>query len=366
MLRFLLVILLTIFYVGCGTDNVVVTDIAFDEVGVDSKHYCPEKPEGYNQSMSSYVDSTEVSYEILNTPIGMTMREFEAVFQEAVAPIREHMPIPIDLMRKLCLDRPDVEISVANIDESGSTLGQAWLPPISKYTKRPTTLNLDSHEFGEFPFNYNIVSVLRHEILHSLGVRHSDFPDALMFWKYRYSPDMTLDDIVAIRTIYNNLEDFEFEGRTYTFITDSEDWVAVNFKSREFFSGCHGAKPHWFDRSLIDAMQFLRDQYGAIKINSTYRDPQCNSQTSGASRTSKHMHNIAVDFRFLDPTAGARYRESIRNRDDIWQSLRSTYGVNGFGTYTGDFHHLDTRDSYSAWGFDSELSLTDLSQNGVD
>ena len=352
MIRLLLVFIFTIVVFSCGQDIPLPTDIPQEE-----KHWCPEAPEGYNQSMSSYVDSTHVGYSILNTPIGLSMDEFEAIYQEAVAPIREHMPIPIDLISNLCVAIADVEISIAEIDSRGPTLGQAWLPPISKYTKTPTSLNLDVYEFGTHPSRYNTVSVLRHEILHSIGVRHSNYEGALMFWKYRYDANLSLDDILAIRTIYENLEDFTFEGRTYTFIYDTEEWVARNFKSREFYSRCHGAIPHWIDRDLIDGLQFLRDKYGAIKITSTYRNPECNSNTAGASATSRHMHNIAVDFKFLDPLAAGRYREAIRSRGYVFGQLRDEYNINGFGTYTGDFHHIDTRDRFATWGFDSELSL---------
>lgn len=55
----------------------------------------------------------------------------------------------------------------------------------------------------------DLFSVTVHELGHSLGLMHSNIPDAIMFPYYRgYSKSIKLhsDDIVAIRKLYGGKE----------------------------------------------------------------------------------------------------------------------------------------------------------------
>lgn len=70
--------------------------------------------------------------------------------------------------------------------------------------------------------------------------------------------------------------------------------------------------------------------FGAIRINSTYRSPSHNRRVGGAPR-SLHLECRAVDFSYRGPRRGALIR-----------FLRSHSGVGGVGVYGGSGHiHID-------------------------
>lgn len=364
-MRKLILVLALFLTSGClGDTGYSSLDVVRDHYSEDvpAAHCSAQHVEGYNASLSSYVDSSAIRIGYVDKPEGVDINVWESYIQEAIRPIQDNILIPIGLADDIG-GKADIMISIINIDGPGETLGQAYFPPISKYTPRPTPLQLDKLDFGKYPFNYNIVSVLRHEILHAIGIRHSDYPDALMWWKYKVSPNLGLDDIVAIREIYRNLDDFVFDGATYTYIYKSKDYIARNFTYNEFYSKCRDDKPHWIDRSVIDALQFLRDTYGPIRITSSFRHPECNAATRGASTRSQHMNHRAVDFKFIYSSSTNKYRRDIKTKGSVYRMLRDL-GINGFGTYVGNFHHIDSRPSLAIWGFDKAMSLD--SAIGVD
>lgn len=73
----------------------------------------------------------------------------------------------------------------------------------------------------------NFNSVIRHEILHILGLDHTDDPESILFGTPNTDPTLTEDDIFTIETLYNNLVEASF--------TENEITNTVEENIEEFF-----------------------------------------------------------------------------------------------------------------------------------
>lgn len=82
---------------------------------------------------------------------------------------------------------------------------------------------------------------------------------------------------------------------------DPATWLAPNFQLVEIAQASKGryaiVQPH-----AIVSLQSLRDQVGAIGINSGYRSPAYNAGLSGSATYSRHMYGDAFD---MDPLAAS-------------------------------------------------------------
>lgn len=82
---------------------------------------------------------------------------------------------------------------------------------------------------------------------------------------------------------------------------DPATWLAPNFQLVEIAQASKGryaiVQPH-----AIESLQNLRDQVGAIGINSGYRSPAYNAGLSGSATYSRHMYGDAYD---MDPLAAS-------------------------------------------------------------
>lgn len=109
-----------------------------------------------------------------------------------------------------------------------------------------------------------------------------------------------------------------------------------NFKVVEF--ACKdGSDPIKIDADLVISLQQIRDRFGAVTINSAYRNAEYNKKIGGASR-SQHIYGKAADIvvKGQTPLTIARYAEKELEK------------INGIGLYKG-FTHVDTRKNKSYW-----------------
>lgn len=96
-------------------------------------------------------------------------------------------------------------------------------------------------------------------------------------------------------------------------------WLSPHFKVDELRS--RGDKTCHIDRSLLIALELLREQYGRpITLRSGYRDPDWNRRQGGATH-SMHMYGVAADValdwtvdrvKALGIFSGIGYRKSDR------------------------------------------------------
>lgn len=153
-----------------------------------------------------------------------------------------------------------------------------------------------------------------------------------MYWAYQHLEALHIDDVLAAHDKYNK-SDFTHDGVEYLYVKGDLK-VAPNFRLREFAGGC--VSHPWIAKPLVLALQMLRDEYGAIRVNSTYRSHECNEQAGGASR-SYHLTSQAIDFSFLQAGSHSRFKNDVESGACIVNSLR-TIGVGGIGGYSGHYH----------------------------
>jgi uncharacterized protein YcbK (DUF882 family) len=72
--------------------------------------------------------------------------------------------------------------------------------------------------------------------------------------------------------------------------------AAANFNIKEFFSNSLGVESHPFDFALIEVAQAIRDKYGVVVVNSTYRS-HLHNMAVGGSVNSRHLDGFAMDLR---------------------------------------------------------------------
>lgn len=79
-------------------------------------------------------------------------------------------------------------------------LGHAFFPNSEQDT---VEIHMNAEiSWGRKPPDYNLLPALTHEIGHALGLRHSNYSDALMYPPYKEDAALTRDDIVGIQSLY--------------------------------------------------------------------------------------------------------------------------------------------------------------------
>ncbi len=328
--------------------------------------------EAFNLSLGSYKASKGIKYFVASYPDFMDTAYADKIIDRAWMAWREHIVTPF-IARTYDRDRAIrdsfnvIEIRFENMDGRGGLLGQAEYPPAGDGNGGPSTRSVifdnydtQGQEEGTAAFDFFTTAV--HEFGHTLGLRHCDDDQAVMYWQYSgRQVGLRFDDIAGIREKYNPA-DFTWKGKRYQYITRERPGKASkNFTYREFYTKCSYASGHYLDSALVVGIQSIRAHYQIpIKIISSYRTHECNTQAGGAKR-SQHMQNNAIDWKFMGKYAALitnRYQEDIKNRGVVFQKL-FTDGIRGFGTYATS-NHLDTRISpnmmvwmgqyYNVWG----------------
>ena len=246
-------------------------------------------------------------------------------------------------------------------DGIGGDLARANPPPVAGQKFKPV-IAFDLADCWEMvrkrdkPYP-NFSTVALHELGHALaGLRHDD-SRGIMNSAYKYR-ELQIDDICGIKAMYNYFSKFDFNGRSYVWISKySKANRTINFKDAEFVSKCKTINDdgHFLALETINAIQYVRTYYECpIQILSTFRDPVCNANAGGAS-LSQHILRNAVDWKFVGPNARKaqeRFESDINNkRIPLYVLLQ--LGITGFGTYPYGYgtNHFDCRNDkqYNRW-----------------
>jgi len=329
--------------------------------------------EGYNFSFSSWRDSADIKYYVVNTPPLMEKAEADSVIQRAYGLWNQEINIPIEQTNNI--DEADIVIEFEFLDGKNGTLGLSEFPPSSADTPTPIKVLFDSYDIHgavEVAAVYDFFTIAVHECGHSLGLRHSGNLKAVMYPTYNQAlTELAIDDVLGIRTRYMPGQPFYFEDHEYVWINkDSEFQILPNFKEKEFFTRCNTELDgHFLCRGALDGIDLIRNEYGTpIKVLSSFRDEYCNHRVGGASQSQHVVHN-AVDWKFVGPNARNAYNAYVN--DVINQNCTFTnllvMGVRGLGAYPTSFH-IDTRlsgakhfgpFSYSTWGVFTPGAITE-------
>lgn len=193
---------------------------------------------------------------------------------------------------------------------------------------------------------YNFEYICKHEAGHGIfNLMHND--DYSIMNENKKWKDIQFDDVFASRLVFKKYENFDFDGNRYTWITNSNKQVTLNFKQSELYTRCQypNNKGHFLSTKTIAGLQYLRTAYNCpIKINSSYRHLQCNKDAAGATY-SMHIFSNALDFRFIGQNAKKatdQYIRDVRLNGTALQMLLNL-GIRGLGSYPSGAFHLDSR-----------------------
>lgn len=334
---------------------------------MDSAQCIHNTYESYNFSLSSYVDSPNIKYYISNTPYKIDRQKTEEVLDRAFSMWAEQVKKPI--IPTADSTSADIAIDFQYIDGKEGSLGQSQFPPSHPMQLTPIKMTFDKYDVhGADGGAHDFFSIALHEVGHSLGLRHSQNNQAVMYPFYRETPFLHLDDIMGSRIKYRNNGSFEYGKHDYIYITDEKDRITSNFRMSEFFTRCISYDHkygHFLDSVLIQGIQMIRDEIGVpIVILSSFRPYECNMAVGGA-KSSQHRFNNAIDFQFTSRAGYHRYKDEIMKEGCLFQTLL-TIGISGFGGYSNSFH-IDTRDhgsrsfgpfKYSMWGVFNPMALS--------
>lgn len=310
----------------------------------------------------------------------MDSSKAESIIDQAWMAWSEHIEKPI--LRVWSEYESDIVIKFDRMDGRGGTLGQAEYPAVDHaIDKSKKSVIFDAYDVvgskeGTAVFDFFTIAV--HEFGHSLGLRHCDDDEAIMYWQYNGGKtNLRFDDIAGIRERYNPV-DFTWKDRRYKYVTKQNGKAASkDFRWNEFYTKCSYSSGHYVDSTLIVGIQSIRSHYRIpIKIISSYRTLECNNVAGGASR-SQHLKNNALDWKFTGRWANTmhqRYQDDIRNKGIVFQTLFRD-GVRGFGTYATS-NHIDTRQNpnmltwagqfYNVWGKSNDMAFLAPDYFGVE
>lgn len=173
-----------------------------------------------------------------------------------------------------------------------------------------------------------------------------------MYWQYQKKEKLFIDDIFGARMKYLPY-DFTYGGVEYLYIGNKNYSLGEYFDSDEFLSACSG--PNFIDKRVVDALIYLRSNYGPIRVNSTYRNHTCN-EAVGGKKDSRHLNGKAVDFQFIYERSRSSFMDDVKDKTCLFHVLRGM-GINGFGAYENHFH-IDSRSNLSVWGRFVDNSMT--------
>lgn len=337
--------------------------------------------EAYNLSLGSYRAHKSIKYFVANKPALMDSTKAQVIVEKAWKAWSEYIEKPI--IHVLDKASADIVIRFDNMDGRGGMLGQAEFPPYDNFDTIQRSVVFDNYDLvqgnkeGAAVFDFFTTAV--HEFGHSLGLKHCDDVDAIMFWQYNgIKNKLTIDDIVGIREKYNTDGFNDWNGKRFKYFARGiAGHASKNFELNEFYTKCNFSTGHYLDSAVIPAIQFIRGYYGVpIKILSSYRTYECNNLAGGATY-SRHMKYDAIDWKFTGRFARTmhdRYIDDIKNKGIVFQKLFSI-GIRGFGCYPTS-NHIDTRENsnmyswngkfYNVWGKANELAILAPDYFGVE
>ena len=362
---------------SCETNvNASVDDFVLDDgtpiAGVSVCHTPSDR--AFNLSLGKW-DKDEILYTVLNWPEGVPKQQVKLTIRNAFKEIGKHASIPCFEV-EYPNEKPDIEVSFRKHDGIGGQMGESYFPPQHESDKYPVPVWFDEYDIL---FDGRTISnpgsgpgilvpkwsqVVKHELSHSFGLRHSDYRKAVMWRGYEHDhTELWIDDVLGIREKYENKDDFKWNGHLFKYYEKNDLCVSTDFLSREFVGKCDNYYDgNYLDAALVTGLQIIRDHYGVpIEVVSGPRTHDCNAALKNASSNSMHLVNMAIDWSFQGSGAIAAhqaYQSDIINGRKILSKLLDA-GIRGLGGYTRS-NHIDTRDDpgvniigdykYAMWG----------------
>ncbi|CAF0913210.1 unnamed protein product [Didymodactylos carnosus] len=188
----------------------------------DNRHI--QRPQSFGNRKKRYVlqgqkwAKTYLTYKITNYTPDMSRESVDRAIYHAL--LIWSYPSMLRFRAATEHEEPDIEFLFAQgyhedgyrFDGKGAVLAHAFYP--DEYLGGDVHYDEDEDWTAYRENEYGLMdlfSVTVHELGHSLGLMHSNIPDAIMFPYYRgYSPDIKLhsDDIAGIRTLYGEPPQF--------------------------------------------------------------------------------------------------------------------------------------------------------------
>lgn len=345
--------------------------IAHVPLSSDSTNVCNlEKEEAYKLGYSTWKDSTEIRYFIEYRGIHKDGKTIDDYFNSSDKKYIDDKTSVAAKQWAFAIQKPIRQVKSAKEanmtivfkfledDGKGGNLALAAFPPMpGELTK--TSIRMDLADMYNYvkdrdKAKHTYFTVILHEFGHAAaGLKH-DSEYAVMN-PTRVYKTLQIDDIVGARMNYKLYDPFEYQNVDYFYIDFSKanQQLTLNFKVAEFITKCSYPKyegGHYLSRNVINAIQFLRTYYGTpIEITSNYRDPNCNHIAGGAS-LSQHMFRNALDFKFIGKNRYKiqdKYENDIINGNPKVLGALLALGIHGYGSYPGNFNHIDSRNVIS-------------------
>ena len=373
---------------SCTKEN--KTNILMDEVisslqNKDSTHVCNlQESAAYRPSNESWKDSSSIRYYIEYPPVknknGNLITDYfnenDKLYIKAKTKIAADewaFAVLKDVYEVDTKDKSNAVITFRFLEDEGkgANLALSSFPP-TKGQHGKSTVKMDLADMYGYvkdrdKAKYTYYTVILHEFGHLIGGLMHDSEFSVTNPNKVYS-NLQIDDIAGARVNIGNFDNFIYEGITYTFIPNNKKNYNVtdNFTKNELLSKCTYPKyeiGHFLAKNTIDALQFIRTYYGVpIKINSSYRDINCN-KISGGAKFSQHQFRKALDWRFTGKKAQStelKFISDITNQRGPFKELLN-YKIRGFGTYPSGANHIDCREvgignrrygsiQYTVWG----------------
>lgn len=354
-MKYILPLLLLVFFACSGTDQdlgLMTKSVNFQMDTIPLEN-CDDHA-AFNLSQTSYKDSCEIILHIGDIPNWLDEQKVMDIIHETAEQLSSIIKKPIIFASDV--KNAYIEILFEFGDGRGGVLGEAEFPPFWEGNTSRKFLNIDLYDMvwmTDGSINYDFRTIFTHELFHSLGVKHSDYEEAVMWLQYIGPRSLTVDDVLALSEAYG-VDTVEFDNETYIYLLNNDTPVSKNFLSREFHTKCRFPKGPgtWLNVKLVKAAQKIRDRYNSpVAINSSYRYPECNFLTPGASSKSRHMHWSALDLSILREEGRASFRRDISTKSKAFLELTSL-GIKGYGSYKNHFH-IDVRKNLSIWNENS-------------
>lgn len=357
------ILLLIIFY-SCGDNNVYsVIDTLPKQ---DSTDVCNlENVEAYRVAYTTWKDSSSIRYFIEYIPIisqdGTKIVDYfnradKKYISDITKKVSEESGKIIEKKIYEVYNKEEANVifkfKIFEDDGVGGNLALSSFPPTKNQYGKPT-ISFDLADMYKYVKErdkaaHTYERVFRHEATHLYFGLFHDIENGVSNPSKKYN-SYQFDDISGAKVNYKLFNDFIYNGVTYTFITkDNNKNITNNFKVSEFYTKCTAPKysiGHFISKNCINGLQLIRDKYNTpIRVTSTFRNKTCNTIAGGASE-SQHMHNNAIDWKFIGVKAGKSqlaYEKDVMSRSTFLQKLLLS-GIMGYGSYPGNFNHIDSR-----------------------
>ncbi len=125
------------------------------------------------------------------------------------------------------------DIRIYGISDQPHVLAGAFLPPPINGGTTAGDIIVNTDQAWKIGSTYDVMTVALHEFGHSLGLDHSEYIDAAMYWSYVGSKQtLHSDDIAGIRSIYGTRQhdfiDAWSSNNTVSTATNLTSWVNSN------------------------------------------------------------------------------------------------------------------------------------------